>query len=260
MKPQKIDKSLVEERFCKCLPTYDAQATVQYNMAERLVALLRKECGESFPRVLEIGFGTGLFGRQIVKAFDVNVFWSNDIVAECAMNLYSLGPEAPHVTCMFVPGDIESVDRFPDRFDLIASNATFQWIQDLPSLLKRLVSHLSPGGTLAFGTFGPDNFEELRELTGMALQYHDATALRKMMPAGMKALSMEEYKVVLRFASPGEMLDHIRATGSNALVRTSWAPGALAKFESDYKKSFSFEGGVRLTYHPILVVARKDAS
>lgn len=257
MKPQTIDKALVAERFNRCLATYDAQATVQYDMAERLVALVSKHCGRSFRTVFDIGFGTGLFARQMARTLDIQMLWANDIAPDSVMNLFNLGPVAPHMACMSIPGDIEAAPKLPENLSMIASNATFQWIEDLPRLLKRLVSHLSPDGVLAFGTFGPDNMAELRDITGMSLRYHDADSLRAMIPPAMEVLSVQEYKTILRFASPGDVLDHIRATGSNALVRAAWSPATLARFERKYMESFAFKGGVRLTYHPILVVARK---
>jgi trans-aconitate 2-methyltransferase len=44
------------------------------------------------------------------------------------------------------------------RYDLIFSNATFQWVPDHPSLLPRLVSCLADGGVVAFQV--PRNFRE----------------------------------------------------------------------------------------------------
>jgi trans-aconitate 2-methyltransferase len=45
-----------------------------------------------------------------------------------------------------------------DKYDVIYSNATLQWIGDHQTLLPRLVSFLSPGGVLAFQV--PRNFRE----------------------------------------------------------------------------------------------------
>jgi len=38
----------------------------------------------------------------------------------------------------------------PDRYDLVFSNATYQWIADHRSLLPRLMSFVKPGGVFAF--------------------------------------------------------------------------------------------------------------
>ncbi|MGD0143540.1 MAG: methyltransferase domain-containing protein, partial [Rhizomicrobium sp.] len=44
------------------------------------------------------------------------------------------------------------------RYDVIFSNATFQWLPDHKTLLPRLMSHLTEGGTFAFQM--PCNFNE----------------------------------------------------------------------------------------------------
>ena len=53
--------------------------------------------------------------------------------------------------------DIQAWDD-PGPFDVILANAVFQWVPDHQVLLPRLLSKLSPGGSLAFQI--PDNLEE----------------------------------------------------------------------------------------------------
>jgi malonyl-CoA O-methyltransferase len=46
--------------------------------------------------------------------------------------------------------------------DLILSNATFQWCNDLAQTFQECLRVLRPGGLLMFTTFGPDTLKELR--------------------------------------------------------------------------------------------------
>jgi len=46
--------------------------------------------------------------------------------------------------------------------DLILSNATFQWCNDLARTFQECLRVLRPGGLLMFTTFGPDTLKELR--------------------------------------------------------------------------------------------------
>lgn len=67
----------------------------------------------------------------------------------------------------WIVGDAES-DAFMDMvsgraFDLIVSGATFQWFVRPAATIRRLAGLLKPGGLLAFSTFGPQTFHELRE-------------------------------------------------------------------------------------------------
>ena len=67
----------------------------------------------------------------------------------------------------WIVGDAEN-DAFLDElsgrsFDLIVSGATFQWFVHPAATIRRLARLLKPGGLLAFSTFGPQTFRELRE-------------------------------------------------------------------------------------------------
>lgn len=255
--PQAVDKVLVRDRFRRCLATYDAHATVQRQMADRLVQLLRARQVTTFPRALEVGSGTGMLTRRLLENFNIRELAVNDMVAECRTPVDALAGEFPQVNIRFIPGDIESLVAIPSEVDLIVANAAFQWVQDLPRLLERLCSLLSPGGVLAFGTFGPDNLSEVRAAAGHALHYYDKDSLRAMLPAGMKSVALEETRTTITFTSPREVLGHIRSTGSNALARTTWTRASLSDFERNYRADHARNGGVGLTYHPIIVVAER---
>jgi malonyl-CoA O-methyltransferase len=254
--PPAVDKELVRQRFRRCLPTYDGNATVQKAMAEQLTAMVRRHCGRTHGRTLEIGAGTGILTRRIVADLDVRSLWVNDLVAECRPQMDALAASLPNTTLTFVPGDVESDLPLPGDLDLVASNAAFQWIEDLPRLLARLASLLRRGGVLAFTTFGPDNFTEIRNLTGRTLDYIGAESLRAALPAGLTVMEMQESRTVLRFASPRDAVEHIRLTGTNAVAAAPLTRTELARFDRDYAKSFATDGGVALTYHPIVLVAR----
>lgn len=61
------------------------------------------------------------------------------------------------ITAQWHSGDIPSWTP-KHRYDVIFTNATIQWIEDQETLLPRLMSHLEPGGVLAFQV--PTNFNE----------------------------------------------------------------------------------------------------
>lgn len=255
--PAPLDKQLIRERFCRCRGTYDEAASVQRRMAAQLVSRLVAECGAAFPRILEVGCGTGLLTRHLLKAVQARELWMNDLVPECRENANRLAAEFPDVRTTFLPGDIESIPDQPDALDLIISNATLQWAQDLPALLHRFERLLVPNGVLAFGTFGPENLREIRALTGAALTYPAPEELHAMLPPAFRLLRCEESRETLCFESPRLVLEHLRGTGSNGLARQEWTRRELGAFSARYNTAFPLNGGVQLTYHPMLVIARK---
>ena len=114
-------------------------------------------------------------------------------------------------------------------------------------------------GLLAFGTFGPENFREVKAATGEGLRYPDRTRLEEMLlDAGFAVVETLEYTRSLRFATPADVLRHIRSTGVNSIRPVQWTRRTLADFEASYRNaSGSDDGSVALTYHPILIAARK---
>ncbi len=62
----------------------------------------------------------------------------------------------------FVCGDLAAMPFVSAAFDLVWSNATLQWIDDLPLAIAECHRVLAVGGLFTFTTFGPDTLKELR--------------------------------------------------------------------------------------------------
>lgn len=252
---EKVDKKLVEKRFSRGLPTYARTASIQPEMARELLAgLLRVRGNNRYPRILEIGAGSGILTDLLEKQLIRDKLVLLDIVPECA-KYHLRRPDAK-----FVAGDAETVE-LNGPYDLILSNAAFQWFHDMRPFFPKLRKNLYPGGILAFTTFGPENLRELRELTGNALPYRTLGELTVLLrdPGGFDVLDASEKIEIVPFKDPLSILRHMKQTGVSAPVRKQplWTPGRLARFERDYRARFSSaDGAVRLTYHPITVIAK----
>ena len=69
---------------------------------------------------------------------------------------------------------------------------------------------------------------------------------------------IEEATEELEFESPKEVLKHIKSTGVNCLNVKNFYKSGFLKFEKEYKKLFDEKSCVKLTYHPIYIVAKKN--
>jgi len=254
---QTIDKSLVTERFRKRMANYSQYANVQTEMARQLIGALSAQQGKIFPRTLEIGCGAGNLTRLIGETMEVESFFTNDLIAECKAVVEQVTDLKPDMSSQFIAGDIESDLSLPGNLNLIISNATFQWMSHLDSLLIRLKDILCDKGILAFSTFGPDNFLEIRELTGTTLIYLSAQSIENLLRRHFRILHQSESRTTLRFPSPLDVVQHIRHTGTNALKRERWKPSSLQKFLKSYRELWSVGEEVSLTYHPITFIAEK---
>lgn len=80
----------------------------------------------------------------------------------------------------FLQADADSLELH-DNYSLIISNACFQWLKKLEGDLLNYVEHLQKEGILAFTIFSKDNFYELRECSGVSLEYIDKSTLKKIL-------------------------------------------------------------------------------
>ena len=67
-----------------------------------------------------------------------------------------------HNRLHYTVADMEALPFIDSSMDLVISNLTFQWANELDNVLLECHRVLKPGGLLMFTTFGPDTLKELR--------------------------------------------------------------------------------------------------
>lgn len=251
------DKELVRDRFGHSLAGYDGEAAVQRGMAVGLVGEILRHGGGGFENVLEFGCGTGLLSRELARRLHIRTLVANDLVEECGDRIAVAVNRVRGAAYSFHAGDIERIDLPAEAFDLVASNAVFHWLNDPAGLLERLAGALLTGGLLAFTTFGPDNLREVAAVGGIGLRYRSIEEVAALIERRFRILHSGESRGVLRFSSPRRVLEHLRRTGANGLVRVGWTRGVLSAFEGEYRDRFGRGEDVLLTYHPISFVAQR---
>ena len=250
------NKQLIRLRFEQAAATYEQQATVQSRVAVRLLNLLNEAEVDLHPAdVLEIGCCTGLLTEKTLTCYPgIDHFTICDLVASFEERVCRrIGIHADKLT--FLAGDIETV-TLPDRYDLVISSSTLHWVHDLPALCTKLHRHLYPRGVLAFSLYGKDNLSEIRTITGVGLSYRDLDQLRAVVAERFDILTAEETLETLWYPSPIAVLQHLRATGVNAIGQQAWTRRQVNAFIAEYQRRFSDGDGVRLTYHPMFIIAR----
>lgn len=249
-----MQKEIVRQRFLRSAATYNQAALVQRDMAAALMEqLLLTSLRRDFGRILEIGCGQGLLTAELAQRLEWRELILNDLVPECA----ALAEALPRAE--FLGGDIEQLE-LPPKLDLIVGNAVLQWVREPERLLAALAAAGNPGCLLAFSVFGPENFRELRELSGSGLAYPPVSCWPALLANDFELLGMHEEVVTLTFDSPEAVLLHLKATGVTATgAGEKWTRGKLRDFAAAYRSRFAGpEGeGVTLTYHPLLLVAEK---
>ena len=129
----------------------------------------------------------------------------------------------------------------------------FQWFNKLENITGRCKTVLNKDGILAFSTFGPENFIELKNLSGLTLNYRSKEEIIKTLEVDFEVIHFEEYIKKLYFETPLELLLHMKNTGVNSLSAKPWTIKEVKDFCEKYLEKF---GRVQLTYNPVIVIAK----
>jgi malonyl-CoA O-methyltransferase len=240
----------VQRSFRRGFATYDDSALVQKLIARGLTRrLLRHAADARLTRVFEAGYGTGQLTRLMLQRLPVATLHLNDLAAPPL-------PFAPQAD--YRPGDIETLP-LPEGLDLAISASMIQWIADPQALVRRLGEAVRPGGWLALSGFGPDHFPELHALGSQAAapSLLSAEALAGLLPSGWTVHEAGSCARSLYFATPRELLRHLRDTGVNGRASRPWTRRDLDAFCHEYDARFGQSGRVPLTYQPVWLIARK---
>ena len=248
-----IDKALVAQRFAKAGQSYVEQAVVQKQISAQLFEYLKSYCPKTFDSVLEIGCGSGNLTHLFQTHFQFDQLFLNDLYEDVDQHFSTIQNIA------WLIGDIEQL-HLPQSLDAVISSSALQWMTDLPTLLHRIHDALKPNAYFGFSTFGSDNLNEIKQLTGQGLNYYSLEALQQQLQEnGFEILLIQQAYKQAYFDHPKSVLQHLKATGVTATAKSHrWTKQSLQQFYSDYQQ-FHDEQGFRLTYHPIYVIARRIA-
>jgi malonyl-CoA O-methyltransferase len=210
-------------------------------------------------KILEPGCGTGLYTRMLLDAFRSASVFGVDI-SEAMVRVAKRGIDDPRAH--FAVADAEEIAT--GSYDLVTSNAAFQWFLSLPRTLERMASLLSGGGLLTFSFFGPETYAELdAALRGSALPrgahgvarvaaaaFHSREEISDALSSVFPRWDVAERRYHQEFPTLADLLRSIRYTGTRGGgAGESWSPGKLARVEEAYRER---DGGIKATYQVFL--------
>jgi malonyl-CoA O-methyltransferase len=177
-----IDKSLINLRFTRAAPGYHLHSPVQQAMAgDVLKAIKAYYQDKPVPEnCLDIGCGTGILTDGLLELFPqiriVGLDASEGMVCEYNKRF---SPDR----AMAVTADAETW-ICDTEYDLIVSNAAFQWFNEPQKAILKYSKFLLPKGLMALSLFGSGTFRELLE------SFRAAASLRGMDYADPRSASL----------------------------------------------------------------------
>lgn len=239
-----MKKELIKQRFSKSLNTYQQSAVVQMQMAKNLVDLLP---AKDYENILELGCGTGFLTKTLIQRVRYKTYTAIDIVKECEPYIKNIDENI-----VFVNNDIESI-TLEGKYDLIVSNAAFQWLDNFEAFIKHIKNHLSDEGILLFTTFGQKNFQEIANTANISLNYYSIEELKTILN-NYNLLHIQEETIVQDFKSIKEMFEHMKKTGVNSVSESTWGLKETKQFKQRYQDIY--KDSIHLTYNPIYVLLK----
>ncbi len=242
------DSKTIKKQFEKSMADYDKNAVIQDFTAEKMLSELLK-FNNNFETVLELGVGTGLLTKKVANTLNFEKYFGNDLIEKSENYLKKYLPSAD-----FICGNALKI-KVPYKMNLVISNAMFQWFDNLEKGLGTISEYIEKDGILAFSTFTPDNYKEIRDITGLTLNYMSKNEIEKVLTRlGFKILYCEEFRRNIKFNNPLEILAHMKKTGVNSLSDKVWDIKKIKSFCDEYSQKYP---ELSLTYSPIIVIAGK---
>ncbi|WP_240416726.1 malonyl-ACP O-methyltransferase BioC [Paenibacillus periandrae] len=279
----------IRRQFNRSANSYDTHADVQRMMSDRLAKSLigwKNKDNIAGLNILEIGCGTGTLTEILVNEWPSASICALDIapamikLAEQRVLSVEANFGIRKITSdrvRFLHADVETWarDAPTSSFDLIVSNACFQWLSNPRQTLGHLRLMLRPGGLLIFTTFGPDTFCEMHKAfnevyraSGMEPQRHGLWFLsinewnNLLKESGFSNIHYERSIQTEKYASARDFLHSVKAMGastSEAVPMHGLSSRRLfANMYKEYEGKFSIQGGVAASYDLLLIQALAD--
>ncbi|HSO07569.1 MAG TPA: malonyl-ACP O-methyltransferase BioC [Pelomicrobium sp.] len=224
----RVDKRQVRQAFDRAAASYDRAAVLQREVADRM--LERLDYVRLAPAaILDAGCGTGYGLERLRERYPQATRIALDLAPAMLRYVRERAPwwrralgRQPGLVC----GDLERLPLRPGSVDLVWSNLTLQWCNDLKAAFDGVHRALTVGGLFMFSTFGPDTLKELRAAFGRVDRYthvnrfvdmHDIGDL--LLAAGFADPVVDMEFVTVTYPDFARLLAEIRAIGAHNVTR-----------------------------------------
>ncbi|EOZ3631092.1 malonyl-ACP O-methyltransferase BioC [Campylobacter jejuni] len=218
---------------------YEKHAKVQDFMGLKLCEILKDLKISHFEKVFEFGCGRGELSKKLQNFITFDEYLKNDIL-DFKENSNIL---------IFDMNEISKQDLSKEKFDLIVSNATLQWL-DLKQIIPSLRDMLNQNGILLLSTFAKQNLKEIKQSTGFGLNYFSLNELEQIFKIYFNEVKITQELVELSFDNALDVFRHLKLSGVNSLGFYPLNKGFLKEFEEKFQN--------KLTYHPVFILCKNN--
>jgi malonyl-CoA O-methyltransferase len=240
----------VKHNFNRFAHHYDEFAVVQEEIAKRLFSRLeiitsKQEISSQTP-ILELGSGTGLLSKKLLKKYS-----QNDIIAsDIAHNSLALNPTQNKLAL-----DAHNLP-FNNSFNSIMSNLMMQWC-DVKCVAQKSIKSLQPNGLFLFSTFGPQTLIELKESWRGVDNHHHVHDFIDMhdigdtlLEVGLRGVVVESEIITLTYEKVMDLLLDLKYIGAQNIQSQPISKSTLQQMINNYEQ-FRIHGKLPASYEVI---------
>lgn len=254
----KENQNRIKHCFNRSAAYYDNNCEVQFLVANYLIDLLIKK-KISYGAVIDVGCGTGLITQMLKSKIQSNQFYALDISDK------SLAKAKNRLdNTMFLESSFDNIPLDDDSIDLVFSNMSYQWSDDLVKSIAETTRVLKSDGILSFSIPNQESFSEVRlAIQGLNL----SNCLNDFIDDQALTTVLEHYKIVHRvnlkysysFGSICSLFKSIKNVGASYVLQGSRQRMSRFDFErlDNYLKEKSLDQKIPLTYSITCCVAIK---
>lgn len=245
-----MNKDTIKTNFSKRAATYDEHAVVQRECAYKLIEFLPDK---AVSRVLELGCGTGVYTGLLREKYPQAEIVAIDI-SQKMLETAEKRLEGKNIT--LINADAETYEVIGE-FDLVTSNASFQWLSGLDGVLGRISKRARPGGHLVFSVYGPGTFFELDEVLCRKLgggpwidakSFLSCDELNAMMKRHFVGHKLVEKRFNVEYQSLTDFMRSVKlsgATGGGLAGKVFFGKKLASEIEEIYRQRFN---GIKVTH------------
>lgn len=252
----------IRKAFSDAAIQYDVLASLQLEIGRELVQKINAL--EGIGQILDVGMGTGKLTRRLAFYFPEAKVTGMDF-ADGMIRMAQQKQEGFAI----VQADARRLPFKVDNFDLVVSNLTYQWVDDLAAAFAQIFYSLKPQGRLVATMFGHQTFQELFDVLiktkeeNSRISWGNRLATQEQIKqavahAGFSTVSVDYELIDVHFPDMMALLRWIKDIGANCLSPDIFiGKDHLQRANDYYNKHYRERLGIKSTFEVVWINAQK---